>query len=138
MQLRFSFLLTLGLAVAGFAAQAQTKVAPRRAVAPKEKVVVREGVTMKDGVVMQGGKVLVTQQGHTMSLTEPTTLTNGTKIMADGTVTKADGSSVMLTEGDMMSLSGRLTTAAMKAEQDSLMMAAKNGGGKTKMKAKRK
>ncbi|UOQ73269.1 DUF6799 domain-containing protein [Hymenobacter cellulosilyticus] len=136
MKLRFSFLLTLGLTVVGVAAQAQTKVAPRRAVAPKPKTVVREGVTMKDGVLMQEGKVLLTQQGHTTALTEPATLTNGTKIMADGTVTKPDGSTVTLQEGDMMSLSGRLTTKAMKAEQDSLMMMAKNGKGK--MKAKRK
>ncbi|UOQ54023.1 DUF6799 domain-containing protein [Hymenobacter cellulosivorans] len=136
MKLRFSFMLTLGLALTGVAAQAQTKVAPRRAVAPKPKEVVREGVTLKDGVVMQEGKVLVTQQGHTTSLTDATTLTNGTKIMANGTVTKPDGSTVTLQEGDMMSLSGRLTTKAMKAEQDSLMMMAKNGKGKAKVKRK--
>lgn len=120
----------------GVAAQAQTKVAPRRAVAPKQKVVVREGVTLKDGIVMQEGKVLVTQQGHTTPLADATTLTNGTKIMADGTVTKPDGSTVTLREGDMMSLSGRVTTKAMKAEQDSLMMMAKNGKGKMKVKRK--
>ncbi|TGE26739.1 DUF6799 domain-containing protein [Hymenobacter metallicola] len=137
MKLRFSLVLTAVLTLAGVAAQAQTKVAPRRAVAPKEKVVVREGVTMKDGVVMREGKVLVTRQGLTAPLTEPTTLTNGTKIMADGSVTMADGSTVVLKEGDMLSLSGRLTTMAMKAEQDSLMAAAKNGG-KGKMKMKRK
>jgi hypothetical protein len=137
MKLRFSFLLTLGLATVGVAAQAQTKVPPRRAVAPRGKVVVREGVTMKDGVVMQGGKVLVTQQGHTNPLTESMALTNGTKIMADGTVTMADGSSVILKEGDVLSLSGRLTTTAMKAEQDSLMMLSKNGKGKMKLKSKK-
>ncbi|TGE14279.1 DUF6799 domain-containing protein [Hymenobacter elongatus] len=138
MKIRFSLLLTLGLAVAGFAAQAQTRMPARKPTAPKEKVVVREGVTMKDGVVMQSGKVLVTQQGLTAPLAQPMSLTNGTKIMADGSVTMADGSSVMLKEGDMLSLSGRLTTAVMKAEQDSLIMAVKNGGGKSKMKVKNK
>lgn len=136
MKIRFSVVLTLALTVAGLAAQAQTKVAPRRPATPKAKVVVREGVTMKDGIVMQEGKVLFTRQGLTAPLTEPTTLTNGTKIMADGSVTMADGSTVVLKEGDMLSLSGRLTTATMKAEQDSLTAAAKNGKGKTKMKRK--
>ncbi|SHI40217.1 hypothetical protein SAMN02745146_0773 [Hymenobacter daecheongensis DSM 21074] len=128
----------LALVTVGFTAQAQTKVAPRRAVSPKQKIVVKEGAeTMKDGAVMKDGKVLFTQQGHTNPVTEPVSLINGTKIMADGSVTMADGSTAMLKEGDMLSLSGRLTTKAMKAEQDSLMMMAKSGK-KAKMKIKNK
>ena len=38
----------------------------------------------------------------------------------DGTVMMADGTTVRLQEGDYMSLTGRMTTRAMKAEQDSL------------------
>ena len=74
---------------------------------------------------MSEGKVMLTQQGHTNPVLQETSLTNGTKIMPDGTLTMPNGKSVTMKEGDYLSLSGRLTTAAMKAEQDSLMRAAK-------------
>ncbi|OUJ76124.1 DUF6799 domain-containing protein [Hymenobacter crusticola] len=114
---------------------AQTKAAPRKAVEPKPRMV-SNGATMKDGVTMKEGKVLVTQQGLTNTLTQEMTLTNGTKISPAGSVTMANGSSATLQEGDMLSLSGRLTTAAMKAEQDSLLMASKEQG-KSKSKKKK-
>ncbi|KAA9332984.1 hypothetical protein F0P96_08340 [Hymenobacter busanensis] len=132
----FTTLLTVALLAAGLSTQAQTKPAARRTPPPRP-VVKNAGV--RDGVMMVDGKVMLTENGHTNQLAEPRTLTNGTKIAADGTVTKADGSTVTLVNGDYMSLSGRLTTAAMKAEQDSLMQAAKmDPKGKMKMKKKGK
>jgi len=86
---------------------------------------VSKNAAVKDGAVMSEGKVMLTQQGHTNPVLQETSLTNGTKIMPDGTLTMPDGKSVTMKEGDYLSLSGRLTTAAMKAEQDSLMRAAK-------------
>ncbi|WP_324674283.1 DUF6799 domain-containing protein [Hymenobacter sp. GOD-10R] len=125
-------LLLLGSITA--TAHAQTKVAPRKPAAPKLRMV-SNGATMKDGVTVKEGKVLVTQQGLTSSLTQEMTLTNGTKISPAGAVTMANGSTVTMQEGDMLSLSGRLTTAAMKAEQDSLLMASKEPAkGKSKKK----
>jgi len=96
---------------------------------------VSNGATLKDGVIMKEGKVLVTQQGRTDSMTQDMTLTNGTKITPAGAVTMTDGKTATLQEGDMLSLSGRLTTAAMKAEQDSLMTMSKD---QSKGKAKKK
>jgi hypothetical protein len=94
---------------------------------------------MKDGVTMTEGKILVTQHGHTSQLAEPMAFPSGTKVAPDGTVTKADGTTAMLQNGDYLSLSGRITTAAMKAEQDSLARAAKmdpKGKGKKGKKGK--
>ena len=122
------------LALSSVAVQAQTKVPPRKPAAPKPRMV-SNGATMKDGITMKEGKVLLTQQGLTNPLTQEMALTNGTKISPTGNVTMANGSTVTLKEGDMLSLSGRLTTAAMKAEQDSLMMVSKEpvkGKGKKK------
>lgn len=127
---------TLALVAGSLAAQAQTKLPPRKPVQPRAKVVAK-GATLKDGVTMKEGKVLMTQQGLTNPITQETSLVNGTKIQPDGTVTMTNGTTVMMKEGDYMSLTGRLTTMAMRAEQDSLMQLAKDGG-KGKMKVKKK
>jgi hypothetical protein len=136
MKLGRTLLALLALAGASLSAQAQTKLPPRKPVAPRQKVVIK-GETMKDGLIMKEGKVFFTQQGQTNTVTTPVTLVNGTKIMADGAVTMADGTTAMLREGDVMSLSGRMTTKAMKAEQDSLTLLAKYGK-KSKLKVKNK
>ncbi|TGE09442.1 DUF6799 domain-containing protein [Hymenobacter fodinae] len=116
--------------------QAQTSMPPRKAVQPKQKVVIK-GATMKDGFLMKDGKVMMTRDAHTDALTSETTLVNGTKIGADGTVTMSDGTTTKLQEGDYVSLTGRLTSASFKAQQDSIMQA-KMAGGKGKMKTKKK
>ncbi|WP_400192932.1 DUF6799 domain-containing protein [Hymenobacter sp. B81] len=133
---RFSTLLALALLAVGLQAQAQTKPAGRRTPPPRP---VLKNAGVRDGVTMTGGKVMLTENGFTSPLAEARSLPNGTKLAADGTVTMTDGTTVQLKEGDYMSLSGRLTTMAMKAEQDSLMRAAKmDPKGKSKSKMKRK
>lgn len=132
----FATLLTLGLLTAGLSAEAQTKVPPRRPATPPARPVMKNA-GVKDGFLMQAGKVMHTQHGHTAPVSALTALPNGTKVQADGVVILADGSTVQLQEGDYMSLSGRLTTIRMKAEQDSLMQAAQMGkDGKSKSKTK--
>ena len=129
-----TFALAVLLGSSSLAAQAQTKMPPRKSVQPKAKVV-STGVSIKDGVTMKEGKVLMTQSGITNPVTQEAALVNGTKIKPDGTVTMADGTTATLKEGDYMSLSGRLTTAAAKAQQDSLMQATKDN---SKSKSKKK
>jgi hypothetical protein len=133
-----TFALTLLLGLGTLAAQAQTKVPPRKPVQPKSKVV-SKGPSFKDGVMLKDGKVMMTQSGITSAITQETALVNGTKITPDGTVTMTNGTTATLKEGDYMSLSGRLTTAAAKAEQDSLMQVTKDASkGKSKLKSKKK
>jgi hypothetical protein len=132
--------LALLLATGSFVAQAQTKLPPRKPVQPRGRVVLKDGAT-RDGAVMKDGKVILTQQGLTNPVLQETALINGTKIKPDGTLTMTDGTTTQMKEGDYMSLTGRLTTAAMKAEQDSLMKAAMmdpKSKGKVKMKKKGK
>jgi len=132
----FTLAVGLGLSLGTLAVQAQTKIPPRKPVQPKGKAVAT-GVNVKDGVTMKEGKVLMTQSSLTSPVTQETALVNGTKVRPDGSVTMADGTTTMLKEGDYMSLSGRLTTAAYKAQQDSLMQAAKDNS-KSKSKSKKR
>ncbi|MCA8832502.1 DUF6799 domain-containing protein [Hymenobacter pini] len=127
-------LLLTGLA--SLSAEAQTKMPPRRPVQPRPRAAAPVGMTMKDGFMMKDGKVMVTRDAHTEALGAETSVVNGTKINPSGMVTMPDGTTTTLKEGDYMSLTGRLTTMAMRAEQDSLMALAKNGKGKVKMKKK--
>lgn len=132
-----TFAATLLLtAAATFAAEAQTKPAPRKAVQPRPRAAAPKGETMKDGFLMKDGKVMMTRNGQTEVLTADNTLVNGTKVAANGSVMLTDGTSTMLKEGDYVSLTGRMNTMAMKAEQDSLMNLSKNGR-KVKVKNKK-
>ncbi len=130
-----TLLFTLLLVIGGLAAQAQTKLAPRKPVQPRARVVVKEGNSVRDGVTMKEGKLLITQGGMTNTVLQETSLVNGTKIKPDGTVTMTNGTSATMKEGDYMSLTGRMTTAVMKAQQDSIAQANK-AAAKTKKKKK--
>ena len=114
--------VVLLLIITGSSVQAQTKLPPRRkTAAPKARMVMRPGAEMlKDGVVMKESKILLTQMGHTGPLTADKTLVNGTKVSTTGLITAPDGITTQLQEGDQMSLTGRVTTKATSAAQDSL------------------
>lgn len=70
----------------------------------------QKGVTMKDG------KMMVVNADSDAS-TKDMTMTDGTKVMMDGKVTKADGTSVMMKNGDAMGVDGAMmkSDAMMKA-----------------------
>lgn len=55
-------------------------------------------------IKMKDGKKVVMHEGT--ALTSEVTLKNGTKIKPDGTVTKSDGTTSMLKEGECMSMEG--------------------------------
>jgi hypothetical protein len=101
-------------------AQAQSRPAPRRPVAPKARA--KSGATMmKDGVTMKDGKLVVTEMGMTNTVTGDKKLLNGTVITASGLVTTTDGTSTQLHEGDLVSLTGRISTRAEMVAQDSVL-----------------
>ena len=137
MKLRIVALLALAFTTSAVAASAQTKLPPRRAAAtPRPKPATPGVATLKDGLMLKGGKVMVTQMGQTTPLTQEMSLTNGTKITPAGSVVTAAGVGTQLQEGDIVSLSGRLTTSAQKAAQDSLLLVKKENL-KTKGKKKK-
>ena len=109
------------LLATGLGAQAQNKLPPRRGgVVPRPRAVIKPGAEIpKDGVMMKDGKIMLTEMGQTGLLTAERTLVNGTKISATGLITGRDGATTQLQEGDLVSLSGRITTRTALAEQDS-------------------
>jgi hypothetical protein len=62
----------------------------------------------KDHIMMKDGKVMMIMQGKSMPLDKELTLTNGSKVTVDGTVTMKDGTKTMMKEGDMMSMDGEM------------------------------
>jgi hypothetical protein len=76
---------------------------------------------MKDGVTMKDGKLVVTEMGMTDPLAADKKLRNGTVITANGQVTAPDGTTTQLHEGDLVSLTGRISTRAEMVAQDSVL-----------------
>jgi len=72
-----------------------------------------------DGVMMQNGKMMQVKNGQLSSLDNDVTLSNGTKIMSDGTCIKKDGTKMTMKEGQHMDMSGNLTP--MKTNKDNNM-----------------
>ena len=99
-------------------AQAQPSRAGR--VAPKPRVAAT-GVGLKDGLTMQKGRVVLTELGITNPLQADKKLLNGTTISPAGAVTAPDGTTSQMSEGDLVSLTGRLTTRTSMVESDSLL-----------------
>jgi hypothetical protein len=100
---------------------AQAQTTPKGRVQPKPRVAAQPGAAMKDGLTMKGGRVVLTELGITNPLTADKTLINGTIISTTGLVTAKDGTTTQMGEGDMVSLTGRVTTRASIAEADSLL-----------------
>lgn len=129
-----------GALLGGSAANAQNSLPPRRphGVAPKSRAAAA-GVGLKDGLSMQKGRVVLTELGITNPLTADKKLLNGTTVSATGLVTAPDGTTTQMNEGDMASLTGRVTTRASVVEGDSLLKIklfdAKYPGKRKKMEA---
>ncbi len=81
-----------------------------RGVAPAAKA----APGFKDGITMRDGKVIATESGHSTYLidsTQTVKLITGLEARADGLVTRPDGTTETLKEGDYITITGRLTTA---------------------------
>lgn len=123
MNLRLIFISIISIVVlGGSTVQAQGTLPARRAggVAPKPRITAT-GVGLKDGLTMQKGRVVLTELGITNPLVADKKLINGTVITPAGMVTGTDGTATQMAEGDMVSLSGRVTTRRTIVEADSLL-----------------
>lgn len=99
-------------------AEAQT-ARPGR-VQPKPRAVASAVEGVKDGISMQKGRVVLTELGVSNPLTADKKLINGTVITPAGAVTTPDGATVQITEGDYVSLTGRVTSRKAIADADSI------------------
>ena len=119
MKILFSALLVGGaLWLAVPQAQAQ-KLQPRRTATPKPRMKA-VGTTLKDGLSMKDGKIISTELGSTFPVTADKKLVNGTTVTPSGLVTRADGTTSQMVEGDYVSLTGRITTKREMMDADSV------------------
>lgn len=123
MNSRFLFSCIMSVTLLGATvAQAQTTLPARRpgGVAPKARMV-SKGAGLKDGLAMKDGRVVLTEQGITNPITADRKLLNGTIVSTTGLVTATDGTTTQMVEGDLSSLTGRITTRKSVVEADSLL-----------------
>ncbi len=78
-----------------------------------------------DGVIMKDGKMMVVKDGKISVMDKDLLLSNGTKIMSNGTIVKKDGSKIMMKEGDYKDMSGNVVknmylVPKEKVEKDTL------------------
>lgn len=99
-------------------AQAQT-ARPGR-VLPKPRVAAAKAEGIKDGLSMQKGRVVLTELGISNPLVADKKLINGTIITPAGIVTGTDGTTTQIKEGDLVSLSGRITSRSEIVAADSI------------------
>jgi hypothetical protein len=64
-----------------------------------------------DALVMSAGSILVLRGGQTSRLSEEVKLTDGSVVTPGGTVRRPDGSRTTLSDGQSISIDGKLTTA---------------------------
>lgn len=75
------------------------------------------GTKMKaDHYWMKDGKMWCTKNGKTMEMTKDMTLANGTVIMKDGTVKKADGTTMTLKNGERVDANGNMMPKRMQGQ----------------------
>ena len=113
----FCSLILAGLLLGSGAATAQT---PRTGRAVPKPRLVATGVGQRDGLAMEKGRIVLTELGIINPLTADKKLLNGTVITAAGVVTAPDGTSAQMSEGDRVSLTGRITSRTAIVEADSL------------------
>lgn len=118
----FRFVIFGALLLGATGAQAQTKLPPRRAVVPaRARLIAKPGAGVKDGLVLVNGRVVLTEQGLANPLTADKKLLSGYTVSPAGLVTSPSGTTLQMVEGDVASLTGRVTTRKVVAEQDSLL-----------------
>lgn len=61
-----------------------------------------------DMIIMQDGQVLIMQHGELVPMLEGMTTIDGSRVLPDGTVRLADGTSHRLQEGETMTIAGEV------------------------------
>ena len=64
----------------------------------------------QDMVMMKSGTMRVVRNGEMKPMDMVMTLSNGTRVMMDGTIEMADGTTRRLMEGEALTLDGEMTT----------------------------
>ena len=70
---------------------------------------------MKDCVMMKGGKMMVMKGGEKMEMESETSFSNGSKVGTDGMLTKKDGTTKQLKNGDCVYMDGKMVGKMKKS-----------------------
>lgn len=91
---------------------------------------------MQNGIMMQGGKLIMLNNGVAAQITEDQTLGNGMVVMKDGNVKMTDGTTMMLHEGDHLTMDGKIMHHHPNMHEEGIANKSKGHSelGKTKMK----
>jgi hypothetical protein len=76
--------------------------------ATKQEHMSKMNKPMKDCVMMKDGKMWTMKDGKTMEMTQATTMSNGTTVMADGSVKTKAGKTMMMKDGECMYMNGKM------------------------------
>jgi hypothetical protein len=99
--------VSLGLSCAAFSqspTKSTTQVSTR---STTNKSYQAQDVLAQNGVAMKSGKMVIMKNGQPVgSLTKDMTMADGTSVTPSGLVTKSDGSTASLREGDYIMMSG--------------------------------
>lgn len=68
-------------------------------------------MSKKEGAMMMDGKMMMIKAGKMSPMTKPMTMSNGTKLLVDGTCTMKKGKQMKMKEGDHMDMSGSIHPA---------------------------
>ena len=78
----------------------------------------RELDTMsQDHIVMQDGRVMIMRNGEMKPMQEEMTLPDGTRVMIDGTIWDASGTTRMMAEGETILVQGMPASAEEMADR---------------------
>lgn len=103
----------LALSLASFA---QTDTTMKKMDHDKMKMMKHDQTDMSktDGCMMMNGKMMMIKNGKMSSMSKPMTMSNGTKMLVDGTCIKKDGTKMKMKEGDHVDMSGKIHTKKPK------------------------
>ena len=75
----------------------------------------------KDCVMMKDGAMMVMKNGESMKMDKDMTMSNGTKVMTDGTVKMKNGKTMMMKDGECVYMNGKMTKMKMDKMKDHKM-----------------
>ena len=83
--------------------------------AKKDKVIQKNTIEMSktDGVMMKNGSMMNVEKGKLSNMTSDLVCKNGTRVTSNGSVSKTDGSRMMMKEGEYMDASGKVMALSL-------------------------
>jgi Mg-chelatase subunit ChlD len=74
-----------------------------------EQTIHQPSTPIADGIKMQKGTMIVYKNGKASAMTTEMVLSDGSRVMMDGTVVRKSGTKLRLKEGDHIDMNGKIT-----------------------------